>query len=137
MPGTIGGYGVLVKIDITATPTIISYLIDTEIPEFEKIMAEATPQNATSGYAVHVATGKRKLGEFKMTLGWDKDEATHAAVKTAFDSNSPVNFNIVTPGTDENIAFSAHVVKMGRVAEQEDFYKCEITVQPTGAPTIT
>jgi predicted secreted protein len=137
MAGTIGGYGILVKIDITATPTIISYLIDAEVPEFEKIMAEATPQNATSGYAVWVATGKRKLGEFKITLGWDKDEATHAAIRTAFGSDSPVNFNIVTPGTDENIAFSGHVMKLGRIAEQEDYYKCEVTVQPTGAPTIT
>ena len=137
MAGTIGGFGLIVKIDIAATLTVITYLLDGEIPEFEKFIAEATPHSATGGYAVHVATGKRKLNEFKLTLGWDKDEATHAAVRTAFASDSPLNMSIVTPGTDETIAFSAHLTKIGRTAQQEDAYKAEVTIQPTGAPTIT
>ena len=137
MAGTIGGFGLIVKIEITAVLTVITYLLEGEIPEQEKFIAEATPHSASGGYAVHVATGKRKLNEFKVTLGWDKDEATHAAVRTAFASDSPVNMSVVTPGTDETIAFSAHIVKIGRMTEQEDVYKAEVTIQPTGAPTIT
>lgn len=133
----IGGFGLIVKIDITATPTTIVELLEGEIPEQEKIIAEMTPHSATSGYATHVATGKKKLNEFKITVGWDSDDSTHAALLTAFNSSDPVNITVVTPGTDETIAFSAHITKVGRVAEQEDGYKCELTIQPTGAPTIT
>jgi hypothetical protein len=45
---------------------------------------------------------------------------------------------VVSPdGTDENIAFAAHITKIGRIADQEDGYKCDVTIMPTGAPTIT
>lgn len=133
-----GGFGLTVKIDISSTLTAIVSLLEGEIPEFEKFIAEMTPHNAPGGYAKYVATGKRKLNEFKITLGWDKDEATHAAVCTAFDSDDPVNMSVIAPdGEDEIIAFGAHIQKIGRIADQEDGYKCEVNIQPTGAPTIT
>ena len=131
MTGTIGGYGITVTIGGTA----LTYLIDGEIPEYEKIIAEATPQNATSGYAVFVATGKRKLNEFKLTLGWDITEVTHAAVMTNLNNTSLQTFVLTTPGSDETLTFSGFVTKVGRVAEQEDYYKCEVTIQPSGAPS--
>jgi predicted secreted protein len=133
----IGGFGLQVQISISSTLTTIVELIDGEIPEFEKFIAEMTGHNATGGYATFVATGKRKLNEFKITLGWDSDDSTHAAVLAAFDSDSPVNMKVISPGADESIAFAAHITKMGRVSAQEDGYKCDVTIQPTGAPTIT
>lgn len=134
---TIGGFGLQIKITVTAVLTAIVDVIEGEIPEFEKFLAEATPHSAAGGYAVYVATGKRKMNEFKFTLGWDSDDSTHAAVLAAFDSNSSVGMAVVSPSGDETIAFSAHVSKLGRVTDQEDYYKCEVTVQPTGQPTIT
>ncbi len=134
---TIGGFGLKVKIKISSTMTIIASLLDGEIPEFEKILAEMTSHQSTSGYAVYVASGKRKMNEFKCTLGWDSDEATHAAILTVFDSNSPVDMCVVSPdGTDEVISFSAHISKIGRVSQQEDGYKAEVSVQPTASPTL-
>ena len=132
-----GGFGLIVQITVSASLTAIADLLDGEIPEFEKFLAEMTPHSATGGYATHVATGKRKLNEFKITLGWDSDAATYAAILAAFDSNDPVAMAVVTPGSDETIAFSAHVSKVGRLSPQEDGYKCDVTIQPTGAPTIT
>lgn len=137
MGTVIGGFGLIVKISIASTLTAIAELIDGEIPEFEKFIAEMTPHSASGGYATHVATGKRKLNEFKVTLGWDSDDATHAAIIAAFDSNDAVNMSIVSPAADETIAFAAHVTKVGRITAQEDGYKCDVTIQPTGAPTIT
>ncbi len=132
-----GGFGLTVKIKITATMTTIVDVLDGEIPEFEKFLAEMTPHNATGGYAKHVATGKRKMNEFKLTLGWDADEATHAAVLAAFDGSPAVDMAIISPdGTDEVIAFSAHISKIGRISPQEDGYKCDVTVQPSGSPTM-
>jgi hypothetical protein len=135
---TAGGFGLTAKIEINGTPTLIVDVLEgSELPKFKKFVAEATPHNATSGYAVRIATGKRSLESFKLVLGWDKDQATHAAVRTAFDSNSAVNFTMLSPGNDETIAFAAHVEEIGRIAAQEDAYTAEVMVTPTGAPTVS
>jgi len=137
MAGTVGGFGVIVKIDIASTLTAITYLLEGEIPKQKKFIAEATPQNATGGYAVRVASGKRSLESFKVTLGWDSDEATHAAVLTAFDSDAPVNMSVISPGTDETVAFSAFIEEVARIPDPEGAYKAEVMITPTGAPTIS
>jgi predicted secreted protein len=133
---TRGGFGLTIKIMITATLTAIVDLLEGEIPEFEKYLAEATPHNAPGGYAKHVATGKFKMNEFKFTLGWDKADTTHAAVLAAFNSTNTVAMQIVSPSGNETISFDAHVFKLGRVAEQEESYTCEVSVQPSGQPTL-
>lgn len=132
-----GGFGLQIKITVTAVLTAIVDLLEGEIPEFEKFLAEATPHSAPGGYAKHVATGKFKMSEFKFTLGWDKDDTTHAAVLAAFNSTATVAMSVVSPGGDETISFDAHVFKLGRVTDQEDAYTCEVTVQPTGQPTLS
>lgn len=137
MAGTIGGFGVIFKIDVSSTLTAVTYLLEGEIPKQKKFIADATPQNATGGYTVRVASGKRSLESFKVTLGWDSDEATHAAVLAAFDADTAVNCSVITPGTDETIAFSAHIEEISRLPDPEGAYKAEVMVTPTGAPTIT
>jgi predicted secreted protein len=133
---TSGGFGLQVRIDVSSTQTAIANLMEGEIPEFEKFIVESTSHGAASGYATYQATGKRKLNEFKVKLGWDKTTATHTAVIAAFNSNSPVSMSVLAPDSSETISFSAHVTKLGRMAEQEDMYTCEVTIQPTGAPTV-
>ena len=137
MDGTIGGFGVIFKIDISSTLTAVTYLLEGEMPKQKKFVAEATPQNATGGYAVRVASGKRSLESFKLVLGWDSDETTHAAMLTAFDSDAPVNCSVISPGTDETIAFSAHIEEIARIPDPEGAYKAEVMITPTGAPTIS
>jgi len=48
-----------------------------------------------------------------------------------------VGFSIEDPGGQEVIAFDAHVQKILRIGVQDDLYKAEILLQPSGAPTIT
>ncbi len=135
---TQGGFGLTVRIDISSTLTAIAEVLEgSELPKFKKFIAEATPHNATGGYAKRIATGKRSLESFKLVLGWDKDEATHAAIRTAFDSNDAVNMNVASPGGDETIAFSAHIEEIGRIVGQEDAYTAEVMITPTGHPTIS
>lgn len=139
MAGTEGGMGLQVKITVGTSLTALTYLLEgSELPKFKKFIAEATPHNATGGWAKRVATGKRSLESFKVVLGWDSDEVTHAAVQTAFDSDSPVNMSVISPdGTDETIAFSAHIEEIARLTGQEDAYTAEVMITPTGKPTIT
>lgn len=132
-----GGFGLQIKITVSAALTAIVDLLEGEIPEFEKFLAEATPHSAPGGYAKYVATGKFKMNEFKLTVGWDKDDATHAAVLAAFSSTSTVPMQVISPGGEETISFDAHVFKLGRTTEQEDVYKCEVSVQPSGQPTLS
>lgn len=135
---TEGGFGLQVKITVgTALTAIASLLSGSEMPKFKKFIADATPHSATGGWAKKIATGKRDAESFKVVLGWDKDEATHAAIRTAFDSDSPVNMSVTSPdGTDETISFSAHIEEIGLMTDQEDAYTAEVMITPTGKPTI-
>ncbi len=132
-----GGFGLTVKIDVTAVQTAIAHILAGDMPEFEKVLKESTGHDSTGGYAEWIATGKRKVGAFTLTLGWDKAHATHAAILAAFNSNSPVNMTVMDPAGSETIAFAAHIQKLGRISTQEDEYQCKVTIQPTGVPTIT
>jgi predicted secreted protein len=134
---TQGGYGLVIKIEITATLTAIAHVLEADFPEFEKLIAEVTAHDSPSGYAEYISTGKRQMNEFTMTLLWDADVATHAAIVAAFNADPTVNMSIQDPDGIEVIAFAAHVVKIGRQAEQEEGYQAEVTIQPTGVPTIT
>lgn len=138
MAGTAGGFGIQVKITVGTSLTAITYLLDgSELPKFKKFIADATPHSATGGWAKRIASGKRSLEPFNITIGFDSDEATHAALQTAFDSDSAVSMSVVSPGSDETIAFSAHIEEISRTVEMEGLYTAEIMITPTGKPTLT
>lgn len=134
--GTQGGYGVVAKIKVSSIMTAIVHVLDMEFPEFEKILADVTAHDSPGGYQEMIATGKRKMNPCKMTLLWDVVATTHAAVLAAFNSDSTVDFSVQDPDGTEVIAFACHVSKLGRISEQEEGYKCEVEIQPTGVPTI-
>lgn len=135
---TQGGFGAVLKIaDNSGTLIAVTKVIDFEFPEFEKILADVTSHDSPSGYAEHIATGKRMLNEFTVTLLWDRDQDTHHKMVAAFDSDLPVNMSTEDPDGVEVIAFSAHVRTISRIAEQEEGYRAEVGIQPTGIPSIT
>lgn len=132
-----GGYGIKVKITITATLTVIANLEDVDLPEMERLVAEATSHDSTGGYREYVSTGKRQVNSFTATLFWDRAQTTHAAIQTAFDSNVAVNMSVEDSAGKETIAFAAFITKIGRMGTQEDAYKAEVEIVVTGVPTIT
>lgn len=134
---TQGGFGVDVKITVNSVLTSIAHVVEMEYPELEKVLAEVTGHGAAGGYEEWIATGKRRQSSFAMTLSWDIDDTSHEAIVDAFDSNEAVQMSIEDPQGFETISFSAHVFKMKRVGDQEDGFKCEVEVQPTGQPTIS
>lgn len=137
MAGTAGGFGLQVKITVGTTLTALTYLLEgSELPKFKKFIADATPHSATGGWAKRVATGKRSAESFKVVLGWDKSEATHAAMQTAFDADTTVNMSVVSPGADETISFAAHIEEIARLTEQEGLLTAECMITPSGKPTI-
>lgn len=133
---TQGGFGVSVKIAVSSTLTAIAHVASGALPEFEKMVAEVTGHDAAGGYAEWLATGKRKVNQFALTLVWDPAESTHAALKAGFDSNDSVAMSFESPDGYEIVSFDALIVKLGRVSEQEGYYQCDVTIQPTGQPTV-
>ncbi|HZU86753.1 MAG TPA: phage tail tube protein [Anaerolineaceae bacterium] len=128
-----GGFGYTVRINISGTLTAIAAILDGDVPEMEKVMKESTGHDAVGGWAQFTPTGKRKANAFTLTLGWSPAAATHAALITAFNSESTVNFNFSDPDGVETFAFAGHVTKLGRAYGQEDLMTCKVTIQPSGA----
>jgi hypothetical protein len=132
-----GGFGVELKIMIgTVMETVVS-LRNVEFPEFMKFVAETTGHDAEDGFYTAIATGKRRVQPFNATLVWDTNEATHAAVVTAFDSDEAVAMSIADPEGDEEIAFDAIIERVRRMSQQEDAMMAEVVIHPTGKPTIS
>lgn len=133
---TQGGFGVVLKIDISATLTAIVDILEVDFPKFTKFIAESTGHDAASGYYEATATGKRRLQPFGLTVAWDSAAATHAEIVNAFDADTAYPMSIEDPDGDEVISFSAHIEEIERMGDQEDVFKAEILVHPTGAPSI-
>lgn len=131
-----GGFGVKLKIAVGTVLTVVAGVREVEFPEFEKMLAEATAHDSSGGWKEMIDTGKRALNAFTVTLSWDADATTHAAMVTAFGSTSAVNMTIEDPAGTEVISFSAFINKIGRTAEQEEVYSAEVEITPTGAPSI-
>ena len=55
---------------------------------FPQVHRESTGHDSPGGYYEAVATGKRRIEPFTCSLFWDKNEATHAAVIAAFNSEA-------------------------------------------------
>ena len=121
-----GGFGTTVRIN-TGSLTAIAYVVETDFPEQEKFLADATAHDSSGGYQEWIATGMRALNEFEMTLNWDDTAATHAALLTNLGAEASVGFNIQDPDGQEVIAFSGHVTKIKRVAKMKDMYQATIT----------
>lgn len=134
---TQGGFGVTAQIDVSGSPTTWVKIKDIDFPNFKKFLAESTTHDSTQGYKEMVATGKRELQGFRVTLEWDTAQATHAAVVTAFNADTPVTISVADPDGDETIAFEAHIEEIQRISRQESDYTAEVLVTPTGPPTIT
>lgn len=130
-----GGFGAVLKIDVSGLQAV-AYVKDFEFPEFEKLLADITSHDSPGGYQEMISTGKRQLNEFTCQLVWDVSQTTHDAMIAAFDSDDPVDMSAEDPDGTEVIAFAAHVSKLGRVAEQEEGYVCDVTIKPTGQPSI-
>lgn len=132
-----GALGVQLKITVAAVLTAVANLLDVSFPEFEKFLADSTSHGSPGGFTEKISSGVREVKEFKATLGWDISETTHAAIVAAFDSDSYVAMSIEDPSSNEVISFNAHINKIGRIAKIKDEYKCDVTIAPTGQPTIT
>lgn len=135
--GKLGGFGVQLKITISAALTLIAQLKDVDFPEQVAKTVDVTTHDSASGYAEKIKTGLFELTPFTAMLIWDDSIASHTGVVAAFAATAPVAMTISTPSTAEIIAFSGFVTKLGRESKQDNALICKVEITPTGAPTIT
>lgn len=132
-----GGFGVLLKITISASLTTIAQLKDVDFPEQVAKTVDVTTHDSASGYVEKIKTGLFELTPFTATLVWDDSTVSHTGIIAAFSATTPVTMNIVTPNAGETIAFSGSVTKLSRESKQDGALMCKVEITPTGAPTIT
>lgn len=132
-----GGFGVQLKITISASLTTIAQLKDVTFPEQVAKTVDVTTHDSTSGYTERIKTGLFDLTPFEANLVWDDSIASHTGVVAAFSATAPVAMTITTPGTGEVIAFDGHITSLGRESKQDNALMCKVKIEPTGAPTIT
>lgn len=131
-----GGFGAKIKINISDTMTVIAKLLEFDPIELEKILADWTGHDSPGGYEEKIATGKRKVNPFTCTLGWDRSKPTHDAIQAAFDSDDTVTMSVEDRLGAEVIEFEVHIQKIGRIYEQEEGFRAEVNIEPTGMPEI-
>lgn len=134
---TQGGHGLVVKFTVGTVLTAVANVLDADFPEQVKTLWSFRRHDGTDGYIERIDTGLRELTPFPMTLLWDPEEATHAAVITMFDGTDAVNMSIEDPGGVEVIAFAGFIERIGRLSRSEEGFQATVMVTPTGAPTIT
>lgn len=127
-----GGFGLQLKLN----STIVLQVDDVDELVFAKIMAEATGHDSEGGYYESVAAGKRRVEPFSIGLFWDNSLSIHAAVIAAFDSDDFQQLSWIDPDSDEQIQFKAHIESIGRISAQEDAYKANVLIHPTGTVNI-
>ena len=119
--------------------TAVTNILDGDFPKQSKTLAEMTPHPTTGNTvtAQFVDTGYRVNQSFNLELGWDVDEATHAAIQAAYESTDPVNCSVEDPGGKEVMAGQAFIEEVERASKMKDGYKGTVKVTPTGDWTIT
>jgi hypothetical protein len=131
-----GGFGLVLKINTGSLVAVVN-VVDADFPRQSRVIAENTAHDASGGYYMGIPSGKRRLDPFRAVLNWDDAAASHAAVLTNFAAETSIGMSIQDPDGQEVIAFNAYIENIGRISRQENGYQAEVTIHPTGAPTIT
>lgn len=133
-----GGFGGVVQIDVTATPTTIAKAIEIGSYKRTRTIASVTAHDSTSKWQERLATGRRNVEPFDVTVLFDKASTTHAALQAGLVSGSTVNIKWKSPdGSQEIYSFTALITKRTNITDQEDGYKATFTVEPAAAATKT
>ena len=129
-----GGFGIDLQIHDGTSLASVLRVIDVEFPKIKKFIAEVTGHDSSGGWYEAVDTGKRRAEPFKCTVTWDPTD--HASIQTAFTGTAAVDASIEDPAGNEVLTFKIHIEEIQRMGQQEDAYKAEVLLHPTGAVAI-
>ena len=128
-----GGFG----LGLTLNGTTVVGVDSVDEILFRKYIAESTWHDAAGGFYTAVETGKKRIDPYGVSMFWDVNAATHADVLAKFEGTAEVQMTFSDPDGDETIEHMAILEQLGRIAAQEDAYRANVLVHPTGTATIT
>ena len=134
-------FGTLLKAGNAASPegfTTIANLGDIDGPELATNMEDVTSHDSTSGYDEVMPDGVLGVGEISFELNYDPANATHknsaGGVIYAWANKTKRNYQLVYSGG--TWAFSGYVTKFTPKAAVRGVLKADVSIKPTGTPTL-
>lgn len=131
-----GGFGAILKINTGSLTTIVN-VEDIDDWVLDRIIAENTGHDASGGFAEFTPSGKRMMPAFGFLCSWDDSEATHQAIITNWAAETTVGFSVSDPDGTETLSFSGYIKTIARMSKQDGVYRAKMTLQPTGAITLS
>lgn len=131
-----GAFGVILKIN-SGSLTTIANVEDIDDWVLDRILAEVTAHDSSGGYAEFVPSGKRMMPAFSATITWDDSITEHQSIITNWAAETTVGFSISDPDGTETLTFSGYIKTIARMGKQDGAYRAKITIQPTGAITLS
>jgi hypothetical protein len=127
-----GGFGCVIQVDVSATPTTIPNVVDATPPKLEPVMADITAHDSAAGMNEFIPSGRVNTSELTFTIVFDESATTHAELRTLAGSKAVATYVFKDSATTETLTFEGYVAGFQRVSAQDDAYKVEVTIRPTG-----
>ena len=132
-----GGFGLVFKVDVAATPTTVPNVKDSSFPETEHVLDDITAHDSTGGYEEFIATGLIRTGEFEVDVVWDIAEATHAELQSIWAAGTSTPMSLATPASAETLSFSGLVKTIQRASPIDKALTSKVKIKVNGAITFT
>lgn len=131
------GFGVVLQRSISASFTTIAQIKDGPVgPNLDRTMIDVTSKDSTSQYREFLP-GLRDGGEVSITIGYDPSGATHAILKTDFDSGTAASWKILfADGSSYSATFSGFVKSFNPTGPLDDELTADVVIKVTGVVTI-
>jgi predicted secreted protein len=135
------GYGTLVKMGDGATPEVFTAIAelkgDISFSGMESDEIEITTHNnAVNGRAKEKIPGLIDPGSLDIEINYIATDATHVAVRNAWQTQTKKNFQILSPQGDLS-TFSGYVMSLPVTYPVNDVINAKIKIMITGLPVFS
>lgn len=142
-----GGFGVTLNIgdgNVASSPTYTAVANVQEVNGFssEQVMTEITHHASTGGYDEHIPSGMFRTDVIELVLGLDIAQATHAnssgGIVHAHLNETELAYQVVFPDSGSSTwTFDAYAQKINWLSPKDGHMQMQVTLRPTGQPTLT
>lgn len=143
MTTAISSFGTLLKMGDGAsseTFATIAELRDITPPELSSDIEDVTSHSSTGGYEEVLPDGVLKTGEVTFEINYVPTATTHnatAGLIKDWKNKTKRNFQLVfSDGGGSTWAFAAYVTKVAPKAPVKGILRADVTLKPTGQPTL-
>lgn len=137
MATPVGAYTTTIARGDGASPEVFSTVPKVEnlgLPELSVTLVDGTVFG--DEFPVRVATGQRSIGEISFTIQYDQSDSVHSAIRGQWTGKTASNYKITKPSGTTSIVMSCYVSRWQETAERDGLLKVNVTLSPSGSPTV-